>query len=342
MRNIIKITALLLVFATLASLVSCAELTELKPQRRIMYYFDTLGEFFDYTGGSDSEFELSADIAEEELALCNKLFDIYNEYTDEGITNIATLNRLAGEGPQKVDKRIIDMLSFSKEIYTLTDGYFNVAMGAVLKIWHDYREEGVELPPMQLLEAAAEHTDINDLVIDRENMTVELRDPEMSLDVGAIGKGYAVELAAKALKASGCRNGYLINMGGNIRAVGEKSKGVPFSSGVSNPDKSSSEKIVYYFDISDSAAVTSGSYIRKYTVDGKDYHHIISKDTLMPENHYLSVSVLASSSAFADALSTALFSMEFDTAAAIIESLSNVTVVFVMPDGEVRVVESSK
>lgn len=82
----------------------------------------------------------------------------------------------------------------------------NIAMGSVLSIWHDYREAGsedpdsAELPPMDELERAAEHTDIHDIVIDEEVSTVYLTDPDMSLDVGSIGKGYAVQKVAEYAK----------------------------------------------------------------------------------------------------------------------------------------------
>ncbi len=337
MRSILRITALLLTLACLFSVLSCAS-EDAAPKRRIMYeYFDTVGEFYDYTGSDNGQFAAVADMAEALFSEYDELYDIYNEY--DGITNLATLNKMAGKGPQRVDARIIDMLLFAKEMHALTDGHVNVAMGAVLKIWHEYREEGESIPPIDILRAASEHTDINDLIIDKEAGTVELADPEMSLDVGAVGKGYAVEMIAKMLHGAGYNNGFLINMGGNVRAVGKKPSGKPFSSGVANPDRESPEKVVYYFDLDDGAAVTSGPYIRFYTVDGVRYHHIINKDTLMPENYYSSVTVLSPSSALSDALSTAVFNMKFDTAADLVASLDGVKVIFVMPDGEIKVAE---
>ena len=102
-----------------------------------------------------------------------------------------------------------------------------MAFGAVLRIWHDYRERGMEdpdaaeLPPMDELEKASEHTDINKVVIDEETSTVFLADPEMSLDVGAIAKGYAVEQVSRIAAENGFTTG-LISVGGNVRAIGSK------------------------------------------------------------------------------------------------------------------------
>ena len=93
----------------------------------------------------------------------------------------------------------------------------------VLEIWHEYREryigtENGELPPMEELEAAARHTDINSLVIDREAGTVYLTDPEASLDLGAVAKGYATEQIARKLYADGFTS-FAMSSGGNVRVM---------------------------------------------------------------------------------------------------------------------------
>ena len=208
-------------------------------------------------------------------------------------------------------------------------------MGSVLSIWHKHRTEGVSLPDMNALVAANEHTSIENLVIDRENMTVEITDPEASLDVGAIAKGFTAELIYNMLAERGIC-GYAINLGGNLRTVGTKPDGSGWVSGVQNPDKNAAAPYVATLTISDSALVTSGVYERYYTVDGVQYHHIINKDTLMPERNYLSVTVHTESSTVADALSTALFNMSIDEGRAVISSLSDTEIIYVLADGSVE------
>lgn len=323
--------------AAVLSFSGCA--TAPKAQKRDYIntlYFDTVSTFYDYSGLEKGKFEQLCDEVEKQLRSYHELYDIYNEY--DGIVNIATLNRLAGCGAQKVDARIIGMLSFAKEMYNLTSGKVNIAMGAVLKIWHEYRSEGEDIPPMQLLKSASEHTDINDLIIDGENMTVELRDPEMSLDVGAVAKGYAVEMIAASLEEIGY-SACVLDVGGNLRAIGEKPDGSGWTVGVRNPDLQSSESYVHKTELKNGALVTSGSYQRFYTVGGIRYHHIINDKTLMPENYYFSVSVRSDSSAFSDALSTAIFNMEYEEAKSFISGLRGVTVILVLPDGTVEVLE---
>lgn len=337
-KRIKSYASLALICLLLFTLLCSCSPTQKSPKSRIFYeYFDTVGTFYDYTGADDCDFSALADEVEELLCEYHRLYDIYNEY--EGLVNLATLNRTAGGGAVKVDEKIVDMLLFAKDAYLLTDGNVNVAMGAVLEIWHEYREEGTRLPEASLLASAAAHTDISSVIIDEENLTVEITDPALSLDVGAIAKGYAVEMIARELEGRGLC-GYVLDVGGNLRAVGTKPSGDGWRTGIRNPDTSSDEAYVYEFELKNGAVVTSGSYERFYTVGGVRYHHIINGKTLMPANYYTSVSVISSSSALSDALSTALFNMEYADAADLVNSLNNVKVIFVMQNGEVRTLGS--
>lgn len=327
-------TALVLcVLLSALAFVSCGEVENPQPKNRLYYdYFDTVSVIYDYTGSPNEEFDaLCADI-EAELDKCHRLFDIYYEY--EGVNNLKTVNDSAGAGPIKVDERIIELLELSVELYELTDGNVNVMMGAVLSIWHEHRMIGESIPDMADLVAANEHTSIENLVIDRENMTVEITDPKASLDVGAIAKGYAAERVYTLIASRGL-DGYAIDLGGNLRVVGTKPNGDGWVSGIRNPDNTSADPYVDRITISDSALVTSGVYERFYVVDGVQYHHIINKDTLMPERNYLSVTVHTESSAVADALSTALFNMSVDEGRAVISTLPDTEIVYVLSSGEV-------
>ncbi len=300
-------------------------------------YFDTVTSIVGYAE-SREEFDRVAHDVLRELEEYHKLFTIYFRY--DGIENICTINELK-DGVHRtvnVDRKIIDMLLFAKEMYDLTDGRVNIAMGSVLSIWHDYRQAGeddpfnAELPPMDKLSAAAEHTDINKMIIDEENCTVTLTDPEMRLDVGAIAKGYAVEMVARSLIEKGI-TGYILNIGGNVRTIGAKADGEGWTAGIQNPDPESKDYLAY-LTLKDNSLVTSGSYQRYYIVDGKEYHHIINRDTLMPADKYTSVSVICENSGLGDALSTALFCMSLEDGKKLVESLDNVEAMWLTVNGE--------
>lgn len=327
-----KIAAALLIAACIMSaMCSCG--TEKEPERksRLYYeYFDTVTVLYDFSGGSDADFDKNAAAFESELALCNKLFDIYNDY--DGINNLKTVNDAHG-APVAVDERIIALLELSRQMYSATDGRVNIAMGSVLKIWHGCREGGVSLPSDAELEAAAEHCSIENVIIDPVAGTVALADPLMSLDVGAIAKGFAIDRAAEVLRARGASS-YVIDVGGNLYAIGARADGTPYNTGVANPDGG---ECPAYLSVSDGGVATSGDYERYYTVDGKRYHHIIDSETLYPSDYYRSVTVYSDSAAISDALSTALFNTaDIGEARNILSRVGGVReVIFIRKDGEV-------
>lgn len=305
------------------------------------YYFDFFDTATTITGYTETKEEFDAVCAEIKAQLneYHRLFDIYTRY--DGLNNLVTVNDVKSGEHQtvKVDKKIIDMLTFSKEMYEKTDGKVNIAMGSVLRIWHNYRTwglddpENAELPPMDRLREAATHTDINNVIIDRENSTVFLADPDMTLDVGAIAKGYAAERVAEYLENKGITS-FIINLGGNIRTVGLNGENEPFKAGIENPDTSNEDvPFIEFLELESMSLVTSGSYQRFYTVNGVNYHHLIDPATLMPGTNYLSVSVVTRDSGLGDALSTALFLMSEEEGRALIEATEGAEAMWVYPDG---------
>ncbi len=308
---------------------------ELQRYEKTYYeYFDTLTTVIGYAQ-SQEDFDATCQQIQEQLVDYNQRYDIYNSY--DGVNNIRTINENAGQ-PVEVDDAILDLLEFSKEAYTLTQGMTNVAMGSVLSIWHDFREAGIEdpdaaaLPDMKDLQAAAKHCDLNAVVIDRDKGTVCLTDPEMSLDVGAVAKGFATERIAQAMQTQGLDH-YILNVGGNIRAIGGKLDGEDWATGIQNPDTESQTQYLHVIGLRDMALVTSGNYQRYYEVDGVRYHHIISPETLMPKNEFSSVTILAADSGLADALSTACFNLSLEKGQALIESLDGVEALWIAADG---------
>ena len=273
-------------------------------QATFLTLFDTVTTVIGYAQ-TEEEFDKITDDIYKELEKYHQLFDIYQEY--EG-NNIKTINDQAGIAPVKVDEEIIDLLLDCKEYYEMTDGKVNVAMGSVLQIWHNAREKGINdplnasLPSEEELKTAMSYCKMEDVIIDKEASTVYLKDAGMSLDVGAVAKGWATERV--------CRNlpeGMLISVGGNVRGTGPKPvNNSPWVVGVQSPWGDNSE-YVHTLYVRQESVVTSGDYQRYYTVDGKVYHHLIDPDTLYPGTKWKSVSIVCEDSGLADALSTALF-----------------------------------
>ena len=315
------------------------EAQSVKPQGMVYYtYFDTVSYVYSYAGDPAEQFEDRSAEVSTILLEYHQLFDIYHEYS--GITNLCTVNKNAGGEPLKVDRKLIDFLLCAREMYELTDGEMNVMLGAVLRLWHDCREAATEnprnasIPEETALRAAGAHTGIELLEIDEENGTVRIADPLASIDVGALGKGYATERAAEYLESVGAE-GYVLNIGGNIRCIGDRPDRSGWKTAIRDPAQDG-QGYACKIRIRDTACVTSGVYERYFTVKGQRYHHIIDRDTLYPADYFASLTVVTRDSALADALSTALFCMSAEQGMALAESIGGVELLWIFPDGRMQ------
>lgn len=339
-KTVSIVTVVVLAVLQVLSFASCKVTGKEKYTANYFDYFDTVTTITAYTE-TEEEFNTLCDEITTLLNEYHRLYTIYNRYED--FTNLVTVNDVTDgkHNVVKVDRKIIDLLIFAKEMYNKTNGKVNIAMGSVLSIWHTYRNEGLDdpenaqLPPMEKLREAEKHTDINNLIIDEENSTVYISDPLMTLDVGAIAKGYAVERICLYLEEKGVSN-VLINVGGNIRTIGfSADENTPWKAGIENPDTENEEKpFIEYIELSGESIVTSGSYQRFYVVKGENYHHIIDPETLMPGTKYKSVSVVTNDSGLGDAFSTALFLMTYEEGKKLVEETDDVEAMWVLPDGE--------
>lgn len=308
-KNILqKILVLCLMMTLLSGCAASLKEQEVRVEKKqyqasFLDLFDTVTTILGYAG-TEEEFEEITDEIYANLEKYHQMFDIYNEY---GTNNIKTINDQAGIAPVTVDPEIIELLIDCKEYYNITNGRVNVAMGSVLQLWHETREAGINdpqnaaIPEEEALKEAATHCNIDDIVIDEEASTVYLRDPAMSLDVGAVAKGWATQRVCEMAP-----EGLLVSVGGNVKATGSKPENVSWVVGIQSPWDDNAD-YVHTLYVNRESVVTSGDYQRYYTVDGARYHHLIDPETLLPGRYWKSVTVVCEDSGLADALSTALF-----------------------------------
>lgn len=341
MKKICKsFICLLLILGQLVFITGCSKKEDNKDDKVTVLsatsfsYFDTVSKIFTYANDGKETFQKNCSEIDKLLNEYHQLFDIYYEYS--GVTNLCTINKNAGGEPLVVDQKLIDFLLYCKDIYTLTNGETNPMLGSVLKLWHDARTlastnpEAAYVPSMDDLQAAYEHTSIDLLEINDEDNTVRITDKDARIDVGALGKGYATEKAAQLLIKKNVSS-YVLNIGGNIRIIGTKLDGKGWITGITDPHNSNNYAL--YTELSNTSCVTSGDYERYFTVDNIRYHHIIDKDTLMPANYFSSVTIITQDSGLADALSTSLFTMDYESGLALINSLDNVEAFWIEKDG---------
>lgn len=294
--------------------------------------FDTFCALSAYTK-TEEEFNQYYSIMVNEFNYYHKLFDIYNNYDD--INNLKTINDNAGIMPVKVEQPVIDMLNYAKVINKMTQGNFDITNGALLGIWRQYREDGKianqnnkfgTLPSDNELNVASKLCGYDHLIIDEENSTVYLDTIGLSLDVGAIGKGYATEMIARKLEDKGLLHG-AVNGGGNQRLINDKADGHNWNVGIQNPKPSkeiNDSVIAIIKDLNDMAIATSGDYQNFYLgPNSNSYSHIIDFNTKYPANYYHSVTVVTSDSGLADCLSTTIFTMDYKSSLELLAHLKD-------------------
>lgn len=281
-------------------------------------YFDTVTEIVGYER-SRGEFDAVCENIRAELERYHKMFDSFG--ADGGVRAI---NDRAGEWTD-VTPELAALLAFSKDAYALTDGQTNIALGAVTALWKSAEKTRV-LPTYEALSAAGEHISIDVIITDGDR--VKLSDGDARIDVGAVAKGFVLDAIAGKLRSEG-RNGYLINLGGSVAAIGRKPDGSEFVTGIENPRTGAPESHITSVKTGEKYLVTSGANLRRFDIDGKTYCHVIDVDTLSPAEYFLSVSVLCDSAALGDALSTALFCMTPEDGEALISSIDGAEALWV-------------
>lgn len=305
-------------------------------QKHRYEFFDTFDTIITVIGyhNSTEVFEKEAKEVHRLYQLYHKYFDIYNEYED--VLNLASLNRLAAQSPQKVDAPLYDFLRYAKDLQERYPSPVNIAMGNVLKVWHDFRDAALEnpsaaaTPSLEELQKAAEYTDIQSLRLNDAEKSVFFEQP-IRLDAGALAKGYATEMAAQYLEKSELSS-FIISAGGNIRTGKQPLDGRAYwGVGIADPQQPNNLYDTVY--IRDSSMVTSGDYQRYYEVNGERLHHIIDPASLYPAKLHRSVSIYTKNSAMADYLSTALFILSYEDGLSLLQRVGSAEALWISADG---------
>ena len=269
---------------------------------------------------------------EELLEQCQKMCADYEAKFSRNIpeSEISQINS-AGGAPVTVSDETIKIIK--KGIYygDLSDGAFDITIGAVSSLW-DFKSENPSPPSPEMLAEAVSHVDYKKIIL--SDNTVTLSDPYAKLDLGAIAKGYIADRLKDYLTEQGVKHA-LINLGGNVVAVGKKPDGSPFNIGIAKPF-SEEGKALTSVKIEDKSIVTSGTYQRYFEINGNLYHHILDPATGNPCNNGLnSVTIITDSSLTADALSTTCFVLGPDKGMKLVNQLDNVDAVFVDSNNEI-------
>ena len=198
------------------------------------------------------------------------------------------------------------------ELYQETDGTFDIAIYPVMEAW-GFPTQNFQVPSQETLDQLLPLTDAGNISCDKETRKISFGVEGMKIDLGGIAKGYTSSRIMDIYKDNGITSG-LVNLGGNVQALGTKTDGTKWKIAVQSPDDT--EDYLGILSVQDKAVITSGGYERYFEQDGVTYHHIIDPKTGYPaESGLVSVTIVSTDGTLADGLSTSLFIMGEEKAA---------------------------
>lgn len=249
-------------------------------------------------------------------------------------SELSRLNREAAGGPVEVSPRLWRVIEFSVKLSERTGGAFDVSYSPLRDLWRTASARD-SLPTREEIEAARAKTGWRNLRLDPEKRTVAFAVPGMKLDLGAVAKGYALDLAVEAMVREGMKQGF-VDLGGDLRVVGRAETGRAWAVGVRDPLKPAEKTaITDKLYLADAAVATSGNYERHFNVGGKLYSHIIDPATGWPVTEVISATVIAPTGMESDGLATAVSVLGMDKGLKLIEETPDAECLLIaMRDGQ--------
>jgi len=259
-----------------------------------------MGSRFDISVIATSEQDANnyIDLAIAEIERIENLISSWN-----GHSETSKINQNAGIKPVKVSAELFDFIHRSLQISKITEGAFDISYASMDNIWK-FDGSMTKMPSAEAIKKSVEKVGYHNIVLDYNKQTVFLKVKGMKIGFGAIGKGYAADMAKKLLQNRGVKAG-LINASGDLNCWGKQPDGISWKVGITNP--LNKNKMYSWFDLDNQAVVTSGNYEKFVQFDEKKYSHIINPKTGYPANGIISATVFAPKAELADALATSVF-----------------------------------
>lgn len=291
-------------------------------ETRTGFYLNTVISVTIYGRSSEELFDGCMDLAE--------YYDNMLSRTSPG-SDIWNINHSNGS-PVTVHEETISLLSTALSYAEKSDGLVDPTIGTLSILWNFGDENQGIIPSEAEITDALSHVNYKNVVISGNQ--VSLKDDKACLDLGFIAKGYIADRMKEYLVSKGVKNA-IINLGGNVSAIGSRLDGTPYKVGVQKPFAQTGTSALI-LEIENKSVVSSGNYERYFEKDGILYHHILSTKNGYPSDSGLSgVTIISEKSVDGDALSTLCFLLGYEKGMALINSLDNVEAVFITDDGTV-------
>ncbi|WP_255497735.1 FAD:protein FMN transferase [Pedobacter sp. AK013] len=282
-----------------------------------------MGNRFEFTVIAENEQEGNAaiDSAIEEVRRIEYLLTTFSD-----LSQTSVINENAGLQPVKVDEEVISLIERSIRISEITDGAFDITYGSIDKRLWNFDANMTSLPDEQTALASVGLIDYRNVILNKEQSTVLLKNKGMRIGFGGIGKGYAADKAKLTLQQLGIKSG-IVNAAGDLVTWGTQIGGHAWTVGIADPEQT--DRPFSALKISDMAIATSGSYEKYVTIGGKRYSHTIDPKTGLPVRGVKSVSIICPSAELADALATPVVVMGVKVGLELINQIKQVACIII-------------
>jgi thiamine biosynthesis lipoprotein len=248
----------------------------------------------------------------EEISRIDRLMSIY-----KNDSQISLINQQAGKGYVGVSPEVLQVIKKAREMADLSQGAFDITIAPLVQLWGFTQKNGHRPPEIEIRKILP-LVNYKNIMVDEENRSIKLKLSGMSLDLGGIAKGYAVDRAVAVLRDCSIYRA-LVNAGGDLFALGHPPNKDYWHIGIRNPFVPG--RIVGRLKIRDQAVATSGNYENFFLLEGKRYSHILDPRTGYPIQGIASVTILAKTTMEADALATIVAVLGPEKGIALLNSL---------------------
>jgi thiamine biosynthesis lipoprotein len=253
-------------------------------------------------------------------------------------SDISRVNAAAGQKAVVVSPEVYDVIAKAQEFSARSSGAFDISFYALRGLWFFDEEPRAQIPDPKALAARLPLINFRAIVLSEKARTVKLQKPGMAINLGGIGKGFAVDAAVKILRARGITDG-MVQAGGDLMLFGSKS-GAPFKAGIRDPRSLDPSDYFAVCEIKDHAFSTAGDYERSFIREGTRYHHILDPRTGQPARGARSVTVFAKDATTADGLDDVVLILGPERGLRIVESYPDAGAVVVDANNRVHISKS--
>ena len=251
-------------------------------------------------GAEPSRLRAAGEQALRDISSLERQLSMYRPDSD-----ITQINHFAAQRPVKVETRLFRLLELSAQVHQATAGAFDITVAPVMMAWRTAGEKG-RLPSENELNEARQRVGMRYIILDETDFTIKFAQEDVKIDLGAIGKGYAVDRAVENLREAGVESALIHGGTSTIYAIGTQPGGKPWSIGISDP---ATHEAMRTIDLCDSSLSVSAPHGRLFIKDNREYGHVIDPRTGQPTKKTALAFVWGPTATLSDALSTALLVM---------------------------------